>query len=101
MSESIHIDDISPSEPRQELTGDQIKRVKVIYAQVGHISCSTLEEWLVDFMRDKHPEREIQVWEWITAQFIAHDNGHNQTILLAKLIQESTKFAPIVIKRKK
>ena len=52
-------------------------------------------------MRDKHPEREIQVWEWIPGQFIAHDNGHNQVILLAKLIQESTKFAPIVVKRKK
>ena len=50
MSESIHIDDIRPSEPRQELTGDQIKRATVIYS-VGHISCPTLEERLVDFIR--------------------------------------------------
>lgn len=94
----VNLADVQPSEPRQELTGEQIERARFVYGQVGYLCCESLPKWVEDFMRDKHPEREIKVWEWIGKQFMARKgrtNPKRYKQLVGKLITKSTFFAPI------
>jgi len=51
------------SEPRTELTPDQVERIRAFKEILGENDPSTLEEALHNFRCDQNPEPEIVVWE--------------------------------------
>lgn len=54
---------------RTELTDEQIERVKRFCEVLGEAHPFSLAEALEGFEKDDDPEREIQVWETLTAVF--------------------------------
>jgi hypothetical protein len=75
MSEPEYID------PRQLRSGpiqheslppELLERIQAVYNVIGPYVNITLEQFEIAFMRDTHPEREVDIWCCIAAAWIAY-----------------------------
>jgi hypothetical protein len=57
------------SEPRTVLTEEQRARIKKCQWALREHDPRPLDEWLLNFSRDEHPDREIEVYEAIVAAY--------------------------------
>ncbi|MGD0569238.1 MAG: hypothetical protein ABSA78_12605 [Candidatus Sulfotelmatobacter sp.] len=59
--------DVNALEPatgrRSRLSAAQINRVRRIQAALAEVDPSSVEMWICDFEKDRHPEKEISLWE--------------------------------------
>jgi hypothetical protein len=57
---------IQPSPPRHDfLPPDLLERIHAIHEGVRDLDGSPLAEFEMSFAQDKHPEREVEIWESI------------------------------------
>lgn len=62
----IPIESIRPGPIRHEsLSDSQLSKLKSIYEIVGKYTCTSLETFEIDFMRDANPDAEIAIWSRI------------------------------------
>lgn len=52
-----------------ELPSELVERVARFKEILGDLDPPSLERTLESFKRDRNPEREVEVWEWIAATF--------------------------------
>lgn len=61
---TIRLDQLKLPTKQSDLTEDQKERARAIYACRGMMAhCSSAEECIAGFEKDKHPEQEISHWE--------------------------------------
>jgi hypothetical protein len=60
----VNLRDLKPGPIRDKgLTQEQKDRIAAIRETFLEMSTDSLAQWLENFMRDLHPEQEIQLWE--------------------------------------
>lgn len=47
---------------RDSLTPGQIENIEYLYNTFKEVDPTSQEKWIEDFMRDKNPDREIEIW---------------------------------------
>jgi hypothetical protein len=59
-----------------------LEHIEAVFEVIGPYLNTTLEEFEIGFMRDKHPEQEVAVWCGITSAWIAyHEKYHGGDVL--------------------
>lgn len=48
---------------KNELTSNQLDRIKKIWSKIRDVDNSNLETFELNFMRDSNPDKEITIWE--------------------------------------
>jgi hypothetical protein len=62
----VEVEKLKPGPIQHEqLTEDQIKRIKRLHKLFAAFDGSSLDEWILDFRRDIDPDKEIRLWERI------------------------------------
>ncbi len=59
----------SNSIQHEQLTEDQLQRVKKLHEIFAEVDKSSLEIWIDNFKRDMNPDKEIAVWERIAKAY--------------------------------
>jgi len=85
------------------LTEEQKQRIKIIADITANHMSRTLDEWIVDFTRDEHPEEEIFIWESIVKAYLKIDqvkylDKDQKDESLSLLLMRSTCSASQVLK---
>jgi hypothetical protein len=57
------------------LTEDQLVRAHVLHDVLAIINPLTKDKWLEGFTRDRHPERELLIWEHIAKAYMTLDHA--------------------------
>jgi hypothetical protein len=66
----------------QSLPPKLLEHIEAVFEVIGPYLNTTLEEFEIGFMRDKHPEQEVSVWCGITSSWIAyHEKYHGGDVL--------------------
>lgn len=64
---------LKPGSIRHEsLPESMIQRVKIVHHDLAEVDASSLEEWIGDFKRDAHPEKELLIWEKIRRIYVSY-----------------------------
>lgn len=67
----VKLKDLKFGQPQNKpLPEGFIKRVLKYKKKLSEVETTSLEETFLNFQRDHYPERELQVWEWITENFV-------------------------------
>ena len=102
MSQPEHVDpkQLRPGPIRNEsLPPELLEQIKAVFDVIGPYIGMTLEQFEVGFMRDMHPESEVNLWCRIAKGWLAYHEKflHNETLagedekaLLGALIAIST-----------
>lgn len=86
------------------LTEDQISRIRKIHGVLSEADTSSLDKWISDFEKDQDPEKEIGVWEKITAAYQCYCSQHSlnleakQDVLGILLLRSETDDETEVVK---
>jgi len=71
--EPIDLSKLRPGPIRNEsLPPEMLEQIKAVFDVIGPYIKTTLEEFEIGFMRDKHPENEVAIWCSITAAWRAY-----------------------------
>lgn len=61
------LSDLKPSPPRRDKLSDgMMRRIRRVCLSLRHVSGMTVEQSYDSFLRDLHPEEELQYWEWLS-----------------------------------
>ena len=67
---TVDADALTPGPIRHHTLPDPLlDRVRAVHSTIRDVYSVPLEQFEVGFMRDGHPEKEVAVWERITAAF--------------------------------
>ncbi len=95
----VPLDDIKqgPIRHKKGLTPLLEKLARSLFSKVGHFAYPTFEQWELGFMRDKHPWREILLWENIARTFdlylADHPEAANNKQVVGLIAAISTGYA--------
>lgn len=77
-SKRIHLGELEPGPIRHaDLPPALVARVKDLCLALHEVYPSSLADWLEDFQRDLHPEREIVWWERLTRCYLAYTGNRD------------------------
>ena len=54
---------------RRRLTGDQLRRVRLVYETLREVDTYSFERRSSDILREGDPERELRRWEWMASAY--------------------------------
>jgi hypothetical protein len=70
---NVDLRNLRPGPIRHEsLPPELLDRIRAVYEVIGPYLGTNLEQFEVDFMRDAHPHREVNVWIRITKAWLAY-----------------------------
>jgi hypothetical protein len=101
MKDDAAFGQIHQSPPTTVLTPHQQDKIKSLWDECVQYwrAFKTLEQFELEFYRDRHPDAEIGVWTWITDQFKARkDSVADKGKLIDDLALESVKRFPPLAK---
>ena len=67
-----------------QLTADQMARLKVLQAAFAEVDPTPLEKWVDDFKRDRDPDREIRIYESMARAYVAYCRGRDLSLAAKK-----------------
>lgn len=75
----VKISDINPNGPIRSplLPAGFIERVRKFKKILAEVETTTLEETILNFQKDQHPERELMIWEHIALNYQHFINDNN------------------------
>jgi hypothetical protein len=76
--QEVPLEDIQPGPVRHKKGLSPVLEglSRTLFSQVGHFVYPSFEQWELGFMRDKHPWREILIWENIARTFDRYISEH-------------------------
>jgi len=85
MDDFVPIEAIRPGPIRHEsLTEKQLSTLRSIYNIVGKYTCTSLEMFEIDFMRDANPDAEIAIWSRIALAWRKYKKLYDPLHLLSE-----------------
>src|ERR1700730_5437120 len=73
----VKTDEVKPQPTRQStLTNEQLVRIRKIQTSLAEVDNSSLGKWIQDFEKDRNPEKDIRVWEFIQAAYKMYCSTH-------------------------
>jgi hypothetical protein len=74
-------DELEPGPVRHaELSPTLVGRVRNLQLALDEVYPSSLEEWLEDFRRDVHPEREVLWWERLAQSYLEYRSSRELSV---------------------
>ena len=74
----VNIKDLRPSQSIHSplLPAGFIERVQSFKKVLADVEKTSLEETILNFQKDQHPERELEIWEEIASAFDSYIKTH-------------------------
>jgi hypothetical protein len=64
----------------EQLTDAQIARIRKVQSVFAEVDPSSLDEWIDNFKRDAHPDRELFVWEKMANAYSRYVTGKDLSL---------------------
>jgi hypothetical protein len=61
---------------REALSAEQMERVRKLQRVFADVNRSSVDEWVDNFKRDVHPDRELDIWEAMAKAYTAYCSKH-------------------------
>jgi hypothetical protein len=77
----VNAADLKPSEiQRDQLSEDQLRRIKKLRETFAEVDSSSLEKWIDNFKRDADPDSEIAIWERVAVAYTNYCSQRQLTL---------------------